>query len=221
MTMLPSSGGRRPSWILASASPRRREILKRLGVKFRVVPSSVSEPQRQGDEAPSKFAVRLARLKAREVAKKYRSGIVIGADTIVVLGNRFLGKPASEGDARSMLRGLSGRWHEVITGLCLVDLSAHRERTASTISRVHFRRLSSREIEWYLRTREYRDKAGAYAIQGLASLFIDRIEGCYFNIVGFPIATFDKLRRKMGDSEKELDTNSMRQPSRNQQKAHR
>ena len=97
-----------------------------------------------------------------------------------------------------MLQSLSGRWHEVISGVCLLDCRPQRACTASCRSRVHFRRLSPEEIEWYLQTGEYRDKAGAYGIQGCASLFIDRIEGCYFNIVGFPVATFEKLCRRIG-----------------------
>ena len=97
-----------------------------------------------------------------------------------------------------MLASLSGRWHEVITGICLVDCGKSRSASACAISRVHFRRLSAGEIDWYLDTGEYADKAGAYAVQGFASLFIDRIEGCYFNIVGFPVHTFEKACRRLG-----------------------
>jgi septum formation protein len=124
--------------------------------------------------------------------------LVIGVDTIVVLGNAILGKPETRAEARSMLRRLSGRWHEVLSGICLIDCSRGRSRSSISRSRVHFRRLSSEEIEWYLRTGEYCDKAGAYGIQGYASLFIDRIEGCYFNIVGFPITAFQRLGRQLG-----------------------
>jgi septum formation protein len=123
---------------------------------------------------------------------------VIAADTIVVLGNRIFAKPLNRPEARSMLRSLSGRWHEVVSGVCLMDCRARRTYSTFSRSRVHFRRLSPAEIEWHLRTGEYRDKAGAYGIQGFASLFIDRIEGCYFNIVGFPVAAFEKLCRKAG-----------------------
>jgi septum formation protein len=97
-----------------------------------------------------------------------------------------------------MLEELSGRWHEVVTGLSLCDCASGRTRSAFSSSRVHFRRLRKREIDWYLDTGEYADKAGAYAVQGYAALFIDRIEGCYFNVVGFPVATFDRLCRRMG-----------------------
>ncbi len=142
--------------------------------------------------------MRVARLKAEEVARRHQSGIILSADTIVVLGNSILGKPETRAEARTMLGRLSGRWHEVLSGICLLDCTMHRVRSAFARSRVHFRRMSPAEIEWYLKTGEYRDKAGAYGVQGFASLFIDRIEGCYFNVVGFPIATFAKLCRKAG-----------------------
>jgi septum formation protein len=188
----------KPKWILASASPRRREILEQLGISFSVDCSGIEEPPRNAHEAPSRYAIRLARLKARAVAPKYPRGLVLAADTIVVLGHRIFAKPKTRSEARSMLKSLSGRWHEVVSGICLQDCGARRAYSTSSSSRVHFRRLSPAEIEWYLKTGEYRDKAGAYGIQGFASLFIDRIEGCYFNIVGFPVAAFEKLCRKAG-----------------------
>lgn len=192
------SQAKQPVWILASESPRRREILKKLGIEFRVDPSGISEPARKPGEAPSRYAVRIARLKVKEVAKRHKTGLILGADTIVVLGNRILTKPENRADARSMLNNLSGRWHQVVTGICLWDCQRLKAYPASGISRIHFRRLSRQEIEWYLETGEYRDKAGAYGIQGYASLFIDRIEGCYFNIVGFPVALFETICRKAG-----------------------
>lgn len=188
----------RTDWILASASPRRSEILSSLGLTYRVDPSLMPEPPLNRGETPWEYAVRVARLKAREIGTRHRSGLVIGADTIVVAGNHIMGKPSSDEDARSMLRRLSGRWHEVITGVCLYDCRLRRLRSAYARSRVHFRRMSPNEIGWYIRTGEHRDKAGAYAIQGYASLFIDGIEGCYFNIVGFPVAAFERLCRKLG-----------------------
>ena len=192
-------GGRnKPKWILASASPRRNEILDRLGLRFRVEPSGVHEPARTGRETPSQYAVRIACLKAKEVAGRHKSGLVIGVDTIVVLGNSILAKPKNRADARCMLERLGGRWHEVVSGICLMDCAEQRTRSGFGRSRVHFRRLSAEDIEWYLKTSEYRDKAGAYGVQGYASLFIDRIEGCYFNIVGFPIVVFQQLCRQAG-----------------------
>jgi len=187
-------------WVLASASPRRREILSGLGLRFRIKPSVVAEPPRERSEPPSRYAARAARLKARAVARNLQGGVVIGADTVVVMRDRLLGKPSSREEARSMLRSLSGRWHEVITGICLIDCRIMREVSSCAVSRVHFRRVSEAELQWYLDTGEYSDKAGAYAIQGYASLFVDRIEGCYFNIVGFPVSTFEKLCRRLGIS---------------------
>lgn len=137
-------------------------------------------------------------MKAGAVAARHDSGLVIGVDTIVVLGKSILGKPQTRAEARSMLQRLSGRWHEVLSGICLIDCNLRRMRSDFSRSRVHFRRLSPEDIVWYLKTGEHRDKAGAYGVQGYASLFIDRIEGCYFNIVGFPIVTFEKLCRKSG-----------------------
>jgi len=180
-------------WILASASPRRKEILTRLGLHFLIDPSSSPEPERRIREHPGRYAIRVARMKAEEVAERHSSGLIISADTIVVIKDQILGKPADRAEARSMLRALSGRWHEVLSGICLLDCGQRRTRAALGHSRVHFRRLALDEIEWYLDSGEQRDKAGAYGIQGRASLFIDRIEGCYFNIVGFPIAAFLKL----------------------------
>jgi septum formation protein len=195
MTM--STGTR---WILASASPRRKEILAGLGMRFIVDPSTLPEPARRPGERPPAYAVRAAREKARVVAARHNAGVVIGADTIVVRGDRILGKPADRKEGREMLEQLGGRWHEVITGLCLHDRTTGRTRAGFSMSRVHFRSLSAREISWYLGTGEYSDKAGAYAVQGYAALFIDRIEGCYFNVVGFPVATFERLCHRLGYS---------------------
>jgi septum formation protein len=184
-------------WILASASPRRKEILAGLGLEFVVLPSHVPEPPPRAGERPSSYAVRVARLKARDVSAARDTGVVIAADTIVVAGTEFLGKPASRADAFRMIRMLGGRWHEVVTGLSLDDCRSRRTVSGSSHTRVHFRRLLRPEIDWYLDTGEYRDKAGAYAIQGRASLFIDRIEGCYFNVVGFPVQVFERLARRL------------------------
>ena len=167
-------------------------------MQFHVDPSGIAEPSRKIHETPAGYAVRVACLKAKEAAKKHRTGLILSADTIVVLGDRILTKPESREDARRMLARLNGRWHEVITGICLWNCVSKHGFSASSRTRVHFRHFSASEIEWYLNTGEYRDKAGAYAVQGYASLFIDRLEGCYFNVVGFPIAVFEKLCRKSG-----------------------
>jgi septum formation protein len=165
-----------------------------------VDPSHIPEPDRRDQESPQRYAVRSAQSKVRAVGKRHRLARVIGADTVVVVGSKLLGKPRDMNEARQMLKALSGRWHEVVTGLSILDCRTGRERSSHTTSRVHFRRLSSQEIEWYLATGEYRDKAGAYAIQGYASLFIDRIEGSYLNIVGFPVFSFEQLCRRLNIS---------------------
>jgi septum formation protein len=190
----------KPEWILASASPRRKEILLQLGMRFHVDPSNAPEPPRNPHENPARYALRLACLKAEEVAKRHPAGLILAADTIVVLQNTVLVKPKDRDTARQMLKNLSSCWHEVITGICLLNSDRQLVYSACSRSRVHFRRMLSAEIEWYLDTNEYCDKAGAYGIQGYAALFIDRIEGCYFNIVGFPVAVFERLCRKAGIS---------------------
>jgi len=192
----PVTGG--PILVLASASPRRRELLAALGIRFLIDPSPAPEPDRKPGEPASAFVVRAARAKAGAVAARHTTGLVLGADTIVQVKSRVLGKPTCREEARQMLRSLSGRWHEVFTGICLIDSASGRSRSGHACSRVHFRRLLGAEIDWYVSTGEYRDKAGAYAIQGFASLFIDRIEGCYFNVVGFPIFTFSRVCRRLG-----------------------
>jgi septum formation protein len=186
------------TFVLASASPRRHELLTALGFKIITDPSTIPEPERKRGESAIAYVVRAARVKAHEVASRHANDLIIGADTIVLTNDRILGKPASVDEAERMLKSLSGRWHEVFTGICLIDKMHGRSASACSHSRVHMRRLAQSDIDWYLSTGEYRDKAGAYAVQGYASLFIDRIEGCYFNVVGFPIFTFSQLCRRLG-----------------------
>lgn len=189
--------GKEPDWILASASPRRSEILRQLGLRFKVDPCRDPEPPQNTSESPSDYVRRVCRLKAAAVAKRYPDGRIIAADTIVVVNNAILGKPSGRAEAGSMLRRLSGCRHEVLTGLCLAITGEQRRVYSSvTCSGVYFRRMSGEDIDWYLNTNEYRDKAGAYGIQGFASLFIERVEGCYFNIVGFPVSEFARLCRR-------------------------
>ena len=170
--------------VLASESPRRRELLALAGFDFIVRARPVAEIRAPG-ESPVDYVRRLAREKAR-AAQKSSDEILLGADTVVVLGERVLEKPADANDARSMLRALSGREHVVITGVCL--LHGDRQIVDSESTRVRFVKWSDREIDDYVSTGEPMDKAGAYAIQGLASKFVDRIEGCYFNVMGLPLA---------------------------------
>ncbi len=179
--------------ILASASPRRRELLENAGVEFDVRPSRVVEVVRSG-EAPEDFARRAACEKALDVAAACPAGsLVLGADTVVVLGDEILGKPSGPEDAARMLRRLSAATHRVITGVCLVGAPAKIEAEEHETTSVTFRRLDEKEIEDYLATGEPFDKAGAYGIQGFASRFVTRIEGCYFNVVGLPVARVVEL----------------------------
>jgi septum formation protein len=170
--------------ILASRSPRRQEILRAAGIPFEVRWTDVDEARLPGEDA-WQCAKRLATEKAKAIRAE-PGEIVLGADTIVLAGDEVLGKPADPDDAARMLRLLSGRLHLVITGICLRDDEMSVAETATT--RVRFVPLTEREIRDYVASGEPTDKAGAYAIQGLASKFIDRIEGCYFNVVGLPVA---------------------------------
>lgn len=185
--------------ILASSSPRRAELLKTLGVEFEIAPSDISE-RLHADEAPPDYIIRLARAKVIAVARKRESGLVIGADTIVVLDGRVLGKPENEEDAEQMLRQLSGRWHAVMTGVALYDISTRREVADYDKTLVRFAQLTDKEIEWYVSSGEPKDKAGAYGIQGLGSLFVEEVAGNYFNVVGLPIPLIYRLARRLGYS---------------------
>ncbi len=181
--------------ILASASPRRGEILSRAGFDFEVRVASIDEAPLAG-ELPEDYARRVARHKALIVAALESPGsLVLGADTVVVAGREILGKPRDAADAQQILRKLSGRTHRVITGICLVH--APREITALVhkASKVTFRALDDEEIQTYIASGEPMDKAGAYGIQGLASKFVTRVEGCYFNVMGLPVAlVYDLLK---------------------------
>jgi septum formation protein len=187
--------------ILASASPRRAEILHNAGLPFTVISSAVDETPFP-DESPRIYVSRVAAAKAELVAARALGpAIVLAADTIVVLDERILGKPRSELDARHMLKALGGRTHAVLTGVTLIRLpDAERvEFVESTL--VDFAELSEEEISRYLATDEPHDKAGAYAIQGRAGRYIPRIEGCYFNVVGLPIARVQQALTELGWTE--------------------
>ncbi|HTB92755.1 MAG TPA: Maf family protein [Candidatus Sulfotelmatobacter sp.] len=174
--------------ILASSSPRRAEILANAGLPFSVLSSAVDESPHPG-EAPSALVQRLANAKADLVAARaVGPAIIIGADTVVMLGDKILGKPGSPEDARQMLRQLSGRTHSVLTGVALIRLPDGERRQFIESTLVHFRSITEEEISYYLATGEPYDKAGAYAIQGRAGRYIPRIEGCYFNVVGLPLS---------------------------------
>ena len=186
-----------PHLILASASPRRAELLRSAGIPFTVDVADIAEDAKAG-ESPLQHAERLAHEKAEVVAKRNPGKIVLGADTIVVVDNEILGKPRDATDAARMLRQLSGRSHEVITGVCIVfpETRNSKPETRSERTTVHFGQLSSSDIGSYVQTGEPMDKAGAYAIQGIASRWITKIEGDYANVVGLPVALVWKMLQK-------------------------
>ncbi len=179
--------------ILASASPRRSELLRNAAISFEVDPAHVRE-EPFPHETPLAYAQRLAHDKALAAFARHPEDVVLGADTVVVVDEHLLEKPIDPQDAARMLRLLSGRMHQVITGVCVV--ASGFERTEAEITQVSFSALSEREISEYVRTGEPMDKAGAYGIQGIASRWIGRIEGCYFNVVGLPITRVYGLLRE-------------------------
>jgi septum formation protein len=186
--------------ILASASPRRAEVLRAAGIPFETMPADVDEAHRP-NETPEELVRRLAEAKARFAAARGPSGepaIVVGADTEVVVDGLVLGKPASAEDAREMLRRLSGRTHGVITGLAVIRLPDGATRTEQETTLVTFAPLTAEEIEDYVASGEPFDKAGAYAIQGRGGRFVTRVEGCYFNVVGLPLARLYRILRELG-----------------------
>lgn len=184
--------------ILASASPRRADILRAAGIPFSVLSSAVDETPIPG-EPPADLVRRLAAAKAELVAARaIGPAIVIAADTTVALDGAILGKPRTSDDARQMLQQLSGRTHSVITGVTLIRLPDVEHREFVETTQVHFATLSEQEITHYLASGEPFDKAGSYAIQGLASRFIPRIDGCYFNVVGLPLARLCKELAELG-----------------------
>jgi septum formation protein len=182
--------------ILASASPRRQELLRNAGIPFTVQPANIKEMP-EANESPRACAERLAREKALAVFQSRPQQCVLGADTIVVIDDIVLGKPRDSDDAARMLRLLSGRTHEVITGVCLVASAFEDMRSATTL--VTMCELSDDEIRDYVATGEPMDKAGAYAIQGIASRWIPRIEGDYSNVVGLPVALVYAMLRERGE----------------------
>jgi septum formation protein len=183
--------------VLASASPRRSELLRSAGIPFTVQPADINEAPLTG-ESPRECAERLAREKALAIFQRRPQDYVLGADTIVVVDGAILGKPRDADDAMRMLRLLAGRSHEVITGVCVVSPGTGESKTASEATLVSMFELSDREIREYVATGEPMDKAGAYAIQGMASRWIPRIEGDYSNVVGLPVALVYGMLRERG-----------------------
>ena len=181
--------------ILASESPRRKELLERMGLDFTVRVAPIDETM-DPFAHPADEVSRVAQLKAKSVYSYCNDGdIIIGADTIVVCDSLVMGKPRSESEAFSMLRRLSGREHQVMTGLCV--LRGSQVTVCTEITNIHFRPLSDREIRAYVRTGEPMDKAGSYGIQGGAALFAEKLVGDYYNVVGLPVCTLGKILRSV------------------------
>jgi septum formation protein len=176
--------------ILASQSPRRKILLQQIGLKFKIIPSNSAELI-QPTQTPQENAQRIALEKATEVAQRLRKGLVIGADTIVVLDRHILGKPRSKEDAKRMLRMLSGREHSVFTGFALIDVKTKKQMSSVEETRVRFRKLDDEEITSYVNSGSPMDKAGAYGIQDdYGAVFVEKIQGCFYNVVGFPLTRF-------------------------------
>ena len=174
------------AFLLASASPRRSELLAMIGVRFRAVPVVIDETPRPG-EAPRPLAARLAREKALAVPTPGEPALILGADTLVVIDRAILGKPADEEEARRFVGLLAGRTHDVVTAFALRACPEDSVAVETVTSRVTFAPMSEQEIAWYAATGEGRDKAGAYALQGIGALFVRAVEGSYTNVIGLPL----------------------------------
>jgi septum formation protein len=175
------------TFILASGSPRRKELLEQIGLKFTVDPAGTREDIDFSLE-PHELARKLSLEKVQAVAARHRNAIVIGADTFGVFEGKIIGKPHSETEAAEMLQTLNGKSHQVITGFSIVDTAGGKTVSRSVKTTVYLRKLTAEEIDAYVKTKEPLDKAGAYAIQGLGALLVEKIEGDYFNVVGLPLS---------------------------------
>ena len=182
--------------ILASQSPRRREILSNLGISYETYERVVSI-NNSLKLPPSEFVITQAEMKAKEPVSRFENGLIITADTIVYSHGEILEKPVDHDDAVRMISMLQGNTHQVYTGLCLSDSTSGLSKSDAAVTTVTFSDMTRKEIEWYVHTKEYSDKAGGYAIQGLASQFIQGINGCYFNVVGFPVNMFYQLLKTL------------------------
>lgn len=183
--------------ILASKSPRRKHLLEQAGLKFSVIPSDFDENSLAMSE-PAAYVRALAEFKARDISQKHPASWVIGADTIVLIDDDILGKPASKDEAREMLSRLSGRVHRVFTGYCICCEEKKQLFSDTVKTDVLFKKLRPDEIDWYIETAEPLDKAGAYAIQGLGSFLVKSIEGSYTNVVGLPVCEVMEFLIKEG-----------------------
>jgi septum formation protein len=183
--------------VLASASPRRKELLEKIGLKFQVDPSDFPENLRQ--DLPPEGLVKFNSIgKASSVAVKYPDAIIISADTIGVLNDRIIGKPHTAEEAVKMLQSLCGKTHRVITGLTVIDTASGRMLTRTIETKVHIKKLSPQEIQNYVQSSEPLDKAGAYAIQGLGALIVEKISGDYYNVMGLPLNSLADCLKELG-----------------------
>lgn len=183
--------------ILASASPRRKEIFGKTGLKFKVDESGCDEKAKPG-LTPHELATFLSRAKAKDVARRHRNALVIAADTLVISGHTIFGKPGGEEQAREMLKTLSGKAHSVITGFTIIDTAVKKELSRSVETKVYFKRLGADEIEAYIRSGEPFGKAGAYGIQGLGAVIVRKIVGDFFNVMGLPLNALAESLKKFG-----------------------
>ncbi|NLC69582.1 MAG: septum formation inhibitor Maf [Clostridiaceae bacterium] len=184
--------------ILASSSPRRKLLLEQWGVPFEIMPCSLGEENINFPGEPGIKVEKLALMKALDVAQRTENSLILGADTIVVLDGLILGKPVNDEDAYSMLGKLSGKCHEVLTGVAMVDSEKGIFKTGHEKTKVYFREISDKEIREYIYTGEPKDKAGAYAIQGKGALFVEKIDGSYTNVVGLPYELVQSMLKEFG-----------------------
>ena len=189
--------GKRPMLILASKSPRRRYLLQQAGIEFSAIPSEFDENSVK-QSSPNTYVKFLAESKARDISQKYPDNWIVGADTIVLIDDTILGKPACDEEARMMLKRLSGRTHRVLTGYCICHKNNACFFSDTVTTQVHFKKLTQAEIDWYIRSGEPFDKAGAYAIQGLGTFLVKRINGSYTNVVGLPVCEILEFLIKHG-----------------------
>lgn len=185
--------------ILASASPRRAELLKQIGLNFQVCPSDFSETVATRT-SPAEAVEKLALMKAQTVGRRFKRGLIIGADTVVAINREIIGKPENNRHAIEILSQLSGNRHEVVTGVSLLDLENERHIVWCERTLVYFRKLRESEILEYVCSHDVSDKAGAYGIQEKAAAFVSRIEGCYFNVVGLPLASLVEKLWELSES---------------------
>lgn len=189
--------------ILASASPRRKEILENFGFSFKTIVKNIDETSDK-TRAEEKI-LEIAEKKARVAAIDFPDENVIGADTVVVVDGKILGKPKDEKEAFSMLKSLSGRSHEVITAFSFININKNISYSDYEITKVYFKNLTDDEINWYINTKEPMDKAGAYGIQGKGAFFVEKIEGDFFSVMGFPLGKFVRFLNKTGFNLNDLE----------------